>query len=305
MASNPGEPALPRFLGEADLNGKVLRGIGFQGGDFDDTAGVTPFTGAPGTEFGGAQTPFTSTTFYPARMWAASYFGELTGGSTNLVVTPVQHRVDAIGDATATRRLFSTLDLQLFYADDDDEFAALAAAPAISEVSATIDDGIVTFGARIHGTDHLGADNLRSAWLTYTFGENGPCSCWQSIELAPSETDDSIWTAELDILAADPDDLRFIAQAVNGAALVGINDNAGAFHSLASTAAGMPATTTLELATPSSPTGAYGSEITVSATLTEKAGHPSKARSSRSGSVWRSATGPRTRTASRRRRSRC
>ncbi len=153
---------------------------------------------------------------------------------------------------------------------DNDANAKLATAPEISDVSAQVDGSDVTFGARIHGSDHLGVDNLTRAWLTYTFGEDGDCSCWQSIELARSDTDDSIWTALLDIGAANANDLRFIVQATNSAALVGTSDNGAAFHSLASTAAGTPAPTSLDLGSvPSS--GAYGSTINVSATLTEGA----------------------------------
>ncbi len=233
----------------------------------------------PGTEFGGAQTPFTSTTFYPARMWAASYFGELSGGSTNLVVTPAQHRVDAIGDATAIRRLFSTLDLQLFYATTMTTIAALATAPAISDVSATIDGDIVTFGARVHGTDHLGCRQPQVGVADLHLRRERPCSCWQSIELAPSDQDDSDldgrrWTSA----RSDPDDLRFIVQAANGAALVGINDNAGAFHSLASTAAGSRRRPRSSSRTRRRPRRRTAPRSTVSATLTE-GGTPLKARS--------------------------
>jgi hypothetical protein len=264
-ASNPGEPALPRFIGDAGVTGKVLRGVGFRGGVFDDQSPVKPFTGAPGTEFGGAQSPFASTTFYPARMWSANYFGELGSGSTNLVVTPAQHRVVNVGDTDAIRRLFSALDLQLFYADENDATAAFATAPGVSDVTASISGSIVTFAARVHGTAATSND-VKTAWLTYTFGDNVGCSCWQSIELTRSDTDDSIWTKTLDISGFDQTKLRFIVQAVNVAALVGIDDNDGAYHSLASAAAGTPEATTMTLgAHPGS--AVYGSDVNVKATL--------------------------------------
>jgi hypothetical protein len=266
VASNPGEPALPRYVANVDVPGKILRGVGFRSGAFTDTNGVKPFTGAPGTEFGGAQTPFTSPTFYPARFWAASYFAELTGGATSLVVTPAQHRVINVGDATATRRLFSSLGLRLFYVNDNDADAALAAAPAISDVHASLSGSIVTFSARIHGTDVHGADNLKTAWVTYTFGPTG-CSCWTSVDLTRNPAvDPNIWTATLDIGAASSANLRFMVQAANGAALVGVDDNDAAFHSLANSAVGTPEATALDLTAP--PSGTYGGSANVSATLT-------------------------------------
>jgi hypothetical protein len=45
VASNPGEPALPRYVANVDVPGKVLRGVGFRSGAFADTNGVKPFTG--------------------------------------------------------------------------------------------------------------------------------------------------------------------------------------------------------------------------------------------------------------------
>ena len=45
VASNPGEPALPRFVASVDVPGRVLRGIGFWSGDFTEASGVKPFVG--------------------------------------------------------------------------------------------------------------------------------------------------------------------------------------------------------------------------------------------------------------------
>jgi hypothetical protein len=58
-----------------------------------------------------------------------------------------------------------------------------------------------------------------------------------------------------------------MVQAANGAALVGIDDNDAAFHSLANSAVGTPVATSLDLTAPAS--GAYGANASVSATLTE------------------------------------
>jgi hypothetical protein len=182
-------------------------------------------------------------------------------------VTPAQHRVVNVGDPTATRRLFSSLGLRLFYAKRQRCDAALAAAPAISDVHASLSGSIVTFSARIHGTDIHGEDNLKTAWVTYTFGPTG-CSCWTSANLSRNPRSIRIsgpqpWISG----AANSANLRFMVQAANGAALVGIDDNDAAFHSLANSAVGTPVATSLDLTAPAS--GAYGANASVSATLTE------------------------------------
>src|SRR4029453_1042927 len=97
----------------------------------------------------------------------------LSGGATSLVVTPAQHRVVNVGDPTAIRRLYTSLGFRLFYADDDDADAALAAAPAISDVQASLSGSDVTFSARVHGTDAGGQDHLKTVWGTYPYGPPG------------------------------------------------------------------------------------------------------------------------------------
>ena len=261
-ASNPGEPALPRVVKNVGVDGKVLRGVGFRGGAFDETTDVTPLIGAPGTEFGGAQTPFTSDTFFPARMWTTSYFGDLTGGSTNLVITPAQHQAD--GPGTATRRLYQGLDLWLFYVGEGDTAAAQATAPKITNIETTVAGDIVTFSANVLG------DDVKAAWVTYTFGNAG-CSCWSSVNLTPDSVtpiDATLWTGTLDLDGADPATLRFMVQAVNGAALVGVDDNAAAYHTLAGEAAPVKAPSALVINEPTTTSGTYGDMIEVSAHLT-------------------------------------
>ena len=104
----------------------------------------------------------------------------------------------------------------------------------------------MTFSARVHGTDDLGDDNLKTAWITYSYGATG-CSCWQSVELTRSSGHRLHLDRDPGRRRRRPATLRFIVQAANGAALVGIDDNKGAYHSLASAAAGTPAPTTLDL----------------------------------------------------------
>ena len=271
VSSNPNEPALPRFVANVDAANQVLRGVGFRGGVFTESGGAVPLMGAPGTEFGGTQAPFTSTTYFPFRMWTTSYFADLTGGATNLVVTPVQHRVSTPGATTATRRVFSNLDLRLFYADSTGagaNAAAGATAPSISGVTATLAGGVVTFSASILSTN-AGTDNAKSAWVTYNFGNTG-CHCWDSVDLSRSAPGSTSWTGSLTlpggVLASD---LRFIVQAVNGAALVGVANNAEAYYGLTSAAAPTLAPSNLALSAPAS--GVYGGTAVVSATLTSGA----------------------------------
>ena len=164
MASEPGEPALPRYVANVDVPGNVLRGVGFRSGAFTEQRHQAVHRRA-GHRVRRRPDPFTSPTFYPARMWAASYFAELSGGATSLAVTPAQHRVVNVGDPTATRRLYTSLGLRLFYAGENDADAALATAPAISDVQASLTDRTVAFSARVHGTDDDGDDNLKTAWV--------------------------------------------------------------------------------------------------------------------------------------------
>ena len=122
--------------------------------------------------------------------------------------------------------------------------------------------------ANVLGKDGAGATTSRRVWVTYTFGNTG-CHCWQSARPRPRRrATRPSGPATLDLGGADPDDLRFIVQAANGAALVGIDDNANAYHALAAAAAAEPAASSLDISAPSSGSGGtYGDTVAVSATL--------------------------------------
>ena len=60
VVTNPGAPTLPLEIDDVTVSGKVLRGVGFRGGSFTDTPGVTPLTGAPATELNAPHSPFVS-----------------------------------------------------------------------------------------------------------------------------------------------------------------------------------------------------------------------------------------------------
>ena len=111
VVTNPADPAVPKdVVGATSTNAsQVLRGVGFRGGTYTDTAGVIPLTGAPTTELRGVHAPFVSPVFYPMRMWTPNYFGELdgTGGrissSRRSSIGPTRRRRVPASAAPSTR----------------------------------------------------------------------------------------------------------------------------------------------------------------------------------------------------------
>ena len=170
VVSNPGEPVLP--LAALNVTPKdptlVLRGIGFRGGSYVDSAPLFPFSGAPTTELRGVHVPFISPVFYPGRMWSPNYFGALAGsGGTELLVTPTQHIVASAADGTSTRRMYTGLSFRLYYSGNLSQ-AALSDAPSIVSVDAEPNAGGVLFTAASHrrscGGDLSGVGHLHRRW---------------------------------------------------------------------------------------------------------------------------------------------
>jgi hypothetical protein len=276
VITNPAEPTVPLITKNVTVSGQVLRGVGFRGGDFTDMTGtpaapLLPLTGAPTTELRGVHTPFASEAFFPMRLATVNYFGELTdeGGLTQLNVTPAQHRVERIGDFNTVLRLYSDLDLRLYYSSNTDTYdgavPALAGPPTITQVSATpvdadgdgaVDD--VAFEVAVVGDPVAG---IQEVWVTYT--DLAVTTAWQSLDLAQSTTDSTKWAGVL--LDGDSPTLEFVAQAANGVGLVTLDDNFGEYYSIAGDL-GPFAPATLDLAANGS--GSFGSELTASATLT-------------------------------------
>ncbi len=123
VQSDPGLPALPKQSDDVTSStGGVLRGVGFVGGTYADTPGVTPLTGAPTTEQNGVHSNFVSPVFFPQRLTSVNYFGALDGngtdGRTRLITTPVQYRSDSDSTTTDTERTYSHLGLQLYYSSN-------------------------------------------------------------------------------------------------------------------------------------------------------------------------------------------
>ena len=266
VVTQPGEPALPLAAVNVTPTDSsiVLRGIGFRGGTFVDSAPIVPFTGAPTTEIRGVHALFVSPVFYPARMWSPNYFGALAGnGGTQLLVTPAQHRIANLVEGTSTQRKYTNLDLRLYYSGELGA-AALSDAPSIVSVEEVRNGGDVLFTAEVVGDP---AAAIHQVWVTYA--SDGGTS-WTSLDLgqcvaplpaACGTTEDSrLWKGRL---VGAPSGLRYIVQAVSGIGLVAVDDNRGSYYGISAPA---PAATTLELIAPPA-TAAVGDTVNIKVKL--------------------------------------
>ncbi len=258
QVANPSEPVLPLEARNVTAPGPpgsapILRGVGFRGGSYSDNptgAPVLPLTDAPATELRGLHSFFFSSAFYPIRPWRVNYFDALTGGAaTRLDVTPAQYLSSGPASQTGTLRAFSSMNFRLYYSDPTLSAAtygqtatypgnipALAAAPAISQVSAlpSPDGQSIAFRVHVEGDPSAG---IQQVWVTYTATvptcSGGPAPCagqWQSLDLVQDAADSTLWTATLPLRGTASGDVRYLAQAVNGVGVVGMATNLGAFY---------------------------------------------------------------------------
>ena len=286
--TSPAAPTLPLSISDVGIGGgNVLRGVGFLGGSYGDTTGITPLTGAPGTELSGVHTTFASSAFYPARLWTVNYFSGLSGASSDptdaqLMLTPVQYKSDAPGSLTDDQRTFSSITTRLFYSANTKTYGAntpaLAAPPTIARVDASANSaaGTVTFTTHVVGDPSAG---IQQAWVTYTGVDPGK---WESLFLTqdpPSSAtcgqgDSTCWTGTLTGLSASQiNALQFVVQAVNGVGLVSLDDNQGNYYqpgqippALQSSNAALTPTAVALDSPPAN--AAYGATVSLSATLT-------------------------------------
>jgi hypothetical protein len=252
--ARPGEPIFPTQSFDVHVANLILRGEGFLGGTYSDTANVTPLTTAVGTETSVGHPAFYSSVFYPTQVWTANFVDAIGGGIESLVTTPAQYRSTTPSATNGTLRQFSDLKLRLYYLPSNwpstsISATAMAAAPTIGTVSATADNaGNVTFTAQVASDQSAGTQGV---WVTYT-DPNNP-GTWQSIDLSPNATDPTTWTAT----ASLPSSIVFMVQAVSGTGLVSVSTNSGAFYTVGTTPTVTTATTlTLQ---PSSTSGVYQS----------------------------------------------
>ncbi len=231
----PGAPVLPKRIADVSVGGKVLRGVGFTGGTYTDTDGVLPLTGAPGIEGSTSFRPFVSDTFWPQRPWSVNYFNALgrrdARSRTALIVNRAQYRSDAVGSLTNTERTWDDLDLKLFYSnapsgEAPSDTAYQAASPAISDVTATENNGTVTFSVVATGDPAAG---VQKVWVTWTGAPgNSGHGTWTSVDLVQDELETTRWTGTTTLPDGQPrSGVRFLVQAANGVGAVSLDGGDG------------------------------------------------------------------------------
>lgn len=280
VLTRPTEPTLPIEGYNVSVDGSVLRGVGWRGGQYCDAQNIIPLTGAPATEIRGVHTPFYSDVWFPLQPWSVNYYDAFGGApgawGSRLYVMPAQHKSMSPGSMQSVRRTWSRLDFRVYYSAFTDTMPdgsepALADAPTIVKVSAGPNEGdpsLVDFLVRVVGNPAAGVD---SVWIVYTT-DPGPCGEWHALDLGQQGDDTTKWGGQLD---ADANAVRFVALAANGVGVVGISNNMGAYYG------GMPAPatrtpTSIVLGAPSSTTGAYGASVRLLATLKDGSGQPIK-----------------------------
>ncbi|MFN0067447.1 MAG: hypothetical protein ACKVYV_07390 [Limisphaerales bacterium] len=278
VASQPAEPVLPLEFRNVTVPNFSLRGIGFRGGEFADTAGIVPLTGAATTEIRGVHPAFLTDVFFPVKFWRANYFDALCGGdgTTRLVVTPAQFISDPPDSASGIQRRWNRTDFRLFYSDytastpvPGEGFSvspALAAPPTIARVSAVTDGDDVAFDATVVG---LPAAGIQEVWVTYTAVTGPFAGRWTSLDLVQDAADSRQWKGRLARGTTPSADFRFIVQAVNGVGLVALQTQLGAFFIPDRTDPPAVPPATAEVALLAPPASApYGSRVGFRARLT-------------------------------------
>ena len=271
VVSNPSEPTLPLELRNVSVAGTVLRGVGFLGGSYSDLHNILPLSGAPTTEIRGVHTPFVTSIFYPVRPWGVNYFDTLSSngdGITQLAVTPAQFRSAPMDLEKGTLRKFSSLNLRLYYssftdADEQSGQSALAAPPTIVSVSSSVNGQDIQFRAQVVDNPAAG---IQEVWVTYTDISNPSGGTWQSISLTQDAVESTLWEGSLSV--TNPGGSRYIVQATNGLGLVTMATNLGSYY-IPGAEAGQGEPTSLAMSGGTPGSGKFGTQVSVSATLTD------------------------------------
>jgi hypothetical protein len=278
IVANPFEPILPKEINQVSLPGKVLRGVALRGGTYTDRTGITPLTASPNTETSGPHRSFNSDTFYPTQTWSSNFYDAVTGGATKLITYPAQFRSTAPGATDGTLRTFDNVNLSFFYMPESwtaqassavVKAAAVSPGPEVFGASAAAEGPVVTFKVNVRNE---GSAGVAQVWVLYTGLPGSPFhGTWAPLDLVPdasADPDPTVWTGTLNIGSANPGDLRFMVQAVNGAGLASGATKLGAFYSVAGTTATPPAPAPTQMVFSAAPGSvAYQRPVTFSAQL--------------------------------------
>jgi hypothetical protein len=275
--TQPTFPVQPLQSFNVHVPNQVLRGVGFRGGAYSDTTGITPFTAGVAAQNGMEHVNFTTPTFYPEKVGLGNIAPAMSGGNEQLATIPAQYISSDPSSASGTLREYSDLQLRLYYlpgawsdgsGGSPDVVNAAGSSPLqIGDVSATADgSGNVTFEAHV-------ADNpagAQAVWVTYTDPKNP--GAWTSVDLSPAGGgDSSLWTAT----ATVPSSALFMVQAASGSGLVTLDSNSDRYYTVDAPAA-VP--TLLTVIGPTS--GAFGSTQEFSVSLSTAPPPPFAARTS-------------------------
>ncbi len=273
VAVAPGAPVLPQLSLDAARAGKAVRGAVLLSAAYADE-NATPFTDVATTEVRGAHARSTTDVFTPVRPFTLNHFG-----GDHLVSTPFQFH-STPGSATGVARRFTSESFKVYYSTLTDA-RALGQAPGVSRVFLSPDgQGNVDVIVIVGGLSAVGVEEVLA---TYT-GEAGSLyGTWTStapLALQSSVTNKTDATHAISVFAntytgtiplgtTNADDLRVVIQAVGGNALVTWASNDGAYYRVpneTATASNPKIATALTLTVP--PSGAYRTQVPVSATLT-------------------------------------
>ncbi len=248
IVSPPAEPVLPleqRNVSDNTVPGNQLRGVGLWSADYTDTDGILPLTGAPATELRGVHVTFPTQAFYPERIWSANYFNRLlspSSGQTRLHITPAQFIASEPGSPTGTLRTYGEMQFRLYYSNNTSRLPsgvipATAGPPAILNVISRLDSGDVYVRVVVNETNNV---PVQAVWMTYT-GLSAPLyEKWQSFDLSRMSGEPNVWEGTLSLPDGyDPDDLRFMLQAVSAAGYHTLSTNQGQYYQVGSNP-GMP-----------------------------------------------------------------
>jgi len=271
-SADPYRPIAPRQTTDVSSGSALPRGVVFLGGSYSETP-FTPRLSVPATEETGGTPSYLNHAFTPTRPVALN---QLSGDT--LVTTPFQYLSNASGTG-GSARVFGSVHSRLYYSDKTGA-SALADAPLLQNVMVSQDPG--TGHLVVSAVASYDADpGISDVWLSYTDAA-AATRLWQSIPMhggTPTvrETVNGLATGYLAAFTADvapgsdPFAMRFMIQAVGGAALVRVASNNGLLYRLEA-ATQAPPTTSTSLFVSAPATATYRGTLTVTAKLSTAAG---------------------------------